>query len=60
MLCVFLFSLYMENRRMFASLSLKNHFNQPVDLMNDHMDQLVRGLTTQNTQKVDMLFTQTV
>lgn len=60
MLCVFLFSLYLENRRKYASLSLRNHYNRPVDLMTTYMDELVRGLTTQNTQKVDMLFTQTV
>jgi len=57
---MFLFSLYMENRMKYASLSLKNHYNRPVDLLITYMDQLVRGLTTQNTQKVDMLFTQTV
>lgn len=57
---MYLFSLYSENQKKYASLSLKNHYNRPVDILVTYMDQLVRGLTTQNTQKVDMLFTQTV
>lgn len=42
------------------SLSLKEHYNQPSDLQMNYMDHLVRGLSMQNTQKIDMLFTQTV
>lgn len=56
----FLFSLYTEDRVMNGSLSLKEHFNRPIELLTNYMDQLVRGLSTQNTQKVDMLFTKTV
>lgn len=56
----FLFSLYTEDRVINASLSLKEHYNRPTDLLLNYMDQLVRGLSTQNTQKVDMLFTKTV
>lgn len=42
------------------SLSLKEHYNQPSDLQMNYMDHLVRGLSMQNTQKIDMLFTKTV
>lgn len=42
------------------SLSLKEHYNQPSDLQMNYMDELVRGLSMQNTQQVDMLFTKTV
>jgi len=55
-----LFSLYTESREFNGSISLKEHFNRPTDLVLNHLDQLVRGLSTQNTQKVDMLFTTTV
>lgn len=42
------------------SLSLKEHYNQPSDLQMNYMDHLVRGLSMQNTQQIDMLFTKTV
>jgi len=57
---MFLLSLYSEDRVLNVSLSLKEHYNRPVDILMKHIDELVRGLTTQNTQKVDMQFTQTV
>ncbi|CAI6352934.1 unnamed protein product [Macrosiphum euphorbiae] len=53
-------SLYTEHRVINASLSLKEHYNRPTGLLSNYMDQLVRGLSTQNTQKIDMLFTQTL
>ncbi|XP_029341367.1 peroxidase-like [Acyrthosiphon pisum] len=53
-------SLYTENREINASLSLKEHYNRPTYLIMNYIDQLVRGLATQNTQKVDMLFTETL
>ncbi|XP_025190404.1 peroxidase-like [Melanaphis sacchari] len=53
-------SLYLENRAVYGSLSLKEHYNRPTNLLMNYMDLLVRGLSTQNTQKVDMLFTQTI
>ncbi|XP_022164640.1 peroxidase-like [Myzus persicae] len=53
-------SLYFENRVTNKSLSLKEHFNRPSDLQMNYMDHLIRGLSMQNTQKVDMLFTQTI
>ena len=53
-------SLYSEDRLVNGQLSLKEHYNQPTDILMNYMDQLVRGLSTQNTQKVDMLFTETV
>ncbi|XP_022164793.1 peroxidase-like isoform X2 [Myzus persicae] len=53
-------NLYTEDRVMNGSLSLKEHFNRPIELLTNYMDQLVRGLSTQNTQKVDMLFTKTI
>jgi hypothetical protein len=56
----FVHSLYFENRATNKSLSLKEHYNRPSDLQMNYMDHLVRGLSMQNTQKVDMLFTQTV
>jgi len=57
---VFVYSLYFENRVTNKSLSLKEHYNRPSDLQMNYMDHLIRGLSMQNTQKVDMLFTQTV
>ncbi|XP_029348684.1 peroxidase-like, partial [Acyrthosiphon pisum] len=39
-----------------AELSLNNHFNQPNHVMVHFLDQLVRGLATQNTLEVDMGF----
>lgn len=56
----FFFSLYSENRMTNKSLSLKEHYNQPSNLQMNYMDHLVRGLSMQNTQKIDMLFTRTV
>ncbi|XP_060859433.1 LOW QUALITY PROTEIN: peroxidase-like [Metopolophium dirhodum] len=53
-------SLYTENREINASLSLKQHYNRPTYLIMNYIDELVRGLSTQNTQKVDMLFTETL
>ncbi|XP_060857239.1 peroxidase-like isoform X2 [Metopolophium dirhodum] len=53
-------SLYTEGRMINASLSLKEHYNRPTGLLLNYMDQLVRGLSTQNTQKIDMLFTKTL
>ncbi|CAI6372862.1 unnamed protein product [Macrosiphum euphorbiae] len=53
-------SLYTEDRVINASVSLKKHYNRPTGLLLNYMDQLVRGLSTQNTQKIDMLFTQTL
>ncbi|XP_003241493.3 peroxidase-like [Acyrthosiphon pisum] len=53
-------SLYTEGRVINANLSLKEHYNRPTGLLLNYMDQLVRGLSTQNTQKIDMLFTQTL
>lgn len=53
-------SLYTENRATNKSLSLKEHYNRPSDLQMNYIDHLVRGLSMQNTQKVDMLFTKTV
>ncbi|KAF0702966.1 Uncharacterized protein FWK35_00034484, partial [Aphis craccivora] len=52
--------LYFENRKTNKSLSLKEHYNRPSDLQMNYMDHLVRGLSMQNTQQVDMLFTQTI
>jgi len=57
---MFLLSLYSENRRVNGSLSLKEHYNSPLYSVMNYTDQLIRGLATQNTQKVDMLFTETV
>lgn len=59
-LCIFFSSLYSENRMTNQSLSLKEHYNQPSDLQINYMDHLVRGLSMQNTQQIDMLFTKTV
>ncbi|CAI6356941.1 unnamed protein product [Macrosiphum euphorbiae] len=53
-------SLYTEHRVINANLSLKEHYNRPIGLLSNYMDHLVRGLSTQNTQKIDMLFTQTL
>ncbi|VVC41836.1 Hypothetical protein CINCED_3A019850 [Cinara cedri] len=53
-------SLYSENRVTNKSLSLKEHYNRPSDLQMNYMDHLVRGLSMQNTQKIDMLFTKTI
>jgi len=40
-----------------GELLLKNHFNQPNNLMVNFLDELVRGLSTQSTLKVRMGFT---
>ncbi|KAL5236551.1 hypothetical protein ACI65C_003961 [Semiaphis heraclei] len=53
-------SLYSEDREFNGSISLKENYNRPTDLILKFLDQLVRGLSTQNTQKVDMLFTKTL
>ncbi|KAL5236598.1 hypothetical protein ACI65C_004008, partial [Semiaphis heraclei] len=53
-------SLYTEDREFNGSISLKENYNRPTDLVLKFLDQLVRGLSTQNTQKVDMLFTKTL
>ncbi|XP_029348713.1 peroxidase-like [Acyrthosiphon pisum] len=53
-------SLYSEDRVFNGSLSLKEHYNRPVDILTNYTDELVRGLITQNTQNIDMLFTKTV
>jgi len=57
---ILFFSLYTEDREFNGSISLKEHYNRPTDLVLNYIDQLVRGLSTQNAQKVDMLFTKTV
>ena len=57
---MFLLSLYSEDRVINGSLSLKEHYNRPVDILTNYTDELVRGLITQNTQNIDMLFTKTV
>jgi len=59
-MCMFLLSLYTENRRVNGSFSLKEHYNSPLYSVMNYTDQLIRGLTMQNAQKVDMLFTETV
>jgi len=46
-----------------ASLSLKEHYNQPTGLLLNYMGKLVRELSTQNTQNtqnIDMLFARMV
>jgi hypothetical protein len=57
---MFLLSLYSENRQINGSFSLKEHYNRPMYIVKNYTDELIRGLTTQNAQKVDMLFTPTV
>jgi len=57
---MFLLSLYSENRQINRSFSLKEHYNRPMYIVRNYTDELIRGLTTQNAQKVDMLFTPTV
>lgn len=57
---MFLFSLYSENREIIGQVSLMDNYNRPTDVLIKYMDDLVRGLSMQNTQKVDMQFTQTV
>ncbi|XP_060858011.1 peroxidase-like [Metopolophium dirhodum] len=53
-------SLYSEDRVINGSLSLKEYYNRPVDILTNYTDALVRGLITQNTQNIDMLFTKTL
>ncbi|XP_060845760.1 peroxidase-like [Rhopalosiphum padi] len=53
-------SLYTENRQINRSFSLKEHYNRPMYIVRNYTDELIRGLTTQNAQKVDMLFTPTI
>lgn len=57
---MFLFSLYSEGRVLNRNVSLKEHYNRPVDILMNYTDELARGLITQSTQKIDMLFTKTV
>ncbi|KAE9542320.1 hypothetical protein AGLY_003447 [Aphis glycines] len=49
-------NLYSEDRVVNGQLSLKKYYNRSTDLLMNYMDQLVRGLSTQNTLLVDELF----
>ncbi|XP_022181950.1 peroxidase-like isoform X2 [Myzus persicae] len=45
-------NLFSENRLKNGDLDLNNHYNQPIDVMRRFFDQLVRGLSTQNTFEI--------
>ncbi|XP_050443541.1 peroxidase-like [Adelges cooleyi] len=52
--------LYVENRTANSSVSLKDHFNRPADVQINYLDELIRGLTMQNAEKIDMKYTKTM
>ncbi|XP_050520848.1 peroxidase-like [Daktulosphaira vitifoliae] len=52
--------LYVETRTSNSNISLTNHFNNPSDVQINLMDELIRGLTMQNAEKIDMKFSEAV
>ncbi|XP_046398889.1 peroxidase-like isoform X2 [Ischnura elegans] len=53
--------LYEENREFNDTIHLSNHYNQPFVIEKPgHFDSLVRGMATQNSQQMDLLFTEDV
>ncbi|XP_071444826.1 peroxidase-like isoform X2 [Hetaerina americana] len=53
--------LYEENRKVNDTIFLRNHYNQPVVIEKPgHFDSLIRGMATQNSQQMDLLFTEDV
>ncbi|XP_022171593.1 peroxidase-like [Myzus persicae] len=42
------------------NLTLKEYYNQPVDILKNNTHYILKGLITESAQNVDMLFTQTI
>lgn len=58
---IFVYRLYGEDRAVNISLNLREHFNRPNTIEKPgHLDGLIRGLATQQSQKMDMDIVQDV